>query len=72
MDAEKLKAKYSSRRKESMGGGGGITKAASRPFPPSREGSSEGRHSFRGETESSLSVLVFCAIKKKPNKINIT
>lgn len=55
-------------RGKSPSGGGGS--AVSGLFPPRGE-SSERRHSFKGQTESSLPVLVFCAIKK-PEKINIT
>lgn len=69
LDASKLKARYSEQSKESMGRGRGGS-AVSGLFPPSGKSSGR-RHSFKGHTESSLPVLVFCAIKK-PEKINIT
>lgn len=43
-----------------------------RLFPLGGKGSSERRQSFKGGTESSLSDLVFCAIKKtRQNKYNL-
>lgn len=52
-------------------GGGMVARAASGPFPPAGKQVQEQGKAFKGETESSLSILVFCAIKK-PDKINIT
>jgi len=69
LDAGKLKARYSEQGKESIWGG---RSAVSGLFPPSGKRSSERRHSFKGQTESNLPVLVFCAIKKTgKNKYNL-
>lgn len=48
-----------------------VARAASGSFPPAGKQVQEQGKAFKGETESSLSILVFCAIKK-PDKINIT
>lgn len=53
------------------GGGGVGHQGCVQALPTKQDRSSERRQSFKGETESSLLVLVFCAILKN-NKINIT